>query len=192
MFLYATLIIALLAAVVRGGSIKRLAHLPLRWGWLAMILFAAQAYLIFWPEARAEGLLSLRAIILVFTYLILIFVAWSNRSLPGVKLVLFGIVLNCLVIVANGGFMPVAPQTLARAGHTRLVLALESGARVARSKDVLLWPEQTKLRFLSDIFAIPERYPLAGSFSLGDIFIALGVFILLQRALHITPEESRR
>jgi len=191
MFLYVTLVIALLAALLRGGNIKRLAHLPLRWGWLAMILFAAQTYLIFWPEARAQGLLSPRAMILVSSYLVLIFVAWSNRSLPGVNLILFGIVLNSLVIVANGGFMPVAPQTLIRGGHTHLVAALEPGARVARSKDVLLWPEQTKLWFLSDIFVIPQRYPLAGSFSLGDILIASGVFILLQRALLITPETRR-
>jgi hypothetical protein len=191
MFLYATLLIALLVALLRGGSIRRLADFPFRWGWLAMILFAAQAYLIFWPEARAQGLLSPKAVILVFSYLILIFVAWSNRSLPGVNVILFGIVLNFLVIVANGGFMPVAPQTLIRVGHTHLVAAFESGARVARSKDVLLWPEQTRLWFLSDIFVIPERYPLAGSFSLGDIFIALGVFVLLQRALLVPPEESR-
>jgi len=155
-----------------------------------MILFAAQAYLIFWPEARAQGLLTPRAMILVSSYLILIFVAWTNRSLPGAKLLLFGIVLNFLVIVANGGFMPVAPQALIRDGHTDLVAALEPGARVARSKDVVLWPEQTKLWFLSDIFVIPERYPLAGSSSLGDILIGLGVFILLQRALLVTSEET--
>ena len=188
MILYAALMIALLAVVLRGGSIRPLVHLPLRWGWLALILFAAQAYLIFWPEPKAQGLLSPRAMILVLSYLILIFVAWSNRSLPGMNLILLGIVLNCVVIVANGGFMPVAPQTLIRGGHTHLVAALEPGARVARSKDVLLWPEQTRLWFLSDIFVIPERYPLAGSFSLGDIFLALGVFILLQRARLITPE----
>lgn len=190
MFLYATLIIALLVAILRGGNINRLVHLPLRWGWLAMILFAAQAYLIFWPEARTQGLLSPKAMILVFSYLILIFVAWSNRSLPGVNLILFGIVLNFLVIVANGGFMPVAPQTLIRGGHTHLVAAFEPGARVARSKDVLLWPEQTRLWFLSDIFVIPERYPLAGSFSVGDVLIVSGTFILLQKALHTSPGES--
>jgi len=183
--------IALLAVVLRGGSIRPLVHLPLRWGWLALILFAAQAYLIFWPEPKAQGLLSPRAMILVLSYLILIFVAWSNRSLPGMNLILVGIALNFLVIVANGGFMPVAPQTLIRGGHTHLVAALESGARVSRSKDVLLWPEQTKLWFLSDIFVIPERYPLAGSFSLGDVLIASGAFILLQRALLIAPQARR-
>ncbi len=191
MFLYATLVIALVVAILRGGSIKRLAQLPLRWGWMAMILFAAQAYLIFWPEARAQGPFSPRAMILISSYLILILVAWSNRSLPGVNLILLGLALNCSVIVANGGFMPVAPQTLIRVGHTHLVTTLESGTRVARTKDILLWPEETRLWFLSDIFVIPERYPLAGSFSLGDIFIALGVFILLQRALLVAPEERR-
>jgi len=191
MILCAALMIALLAVVLRGGSIRPLVHLPLRWGWLALILFAAQAYLIFWPEPKAQGLLSPRAMILVLSYLILIFVAWSNRSLPGMNLILVGIALNFLVIVANGGFMPVAPQTLIRGGHTHLVAALESGARVSRSKDVLLWPEQTKLWFLSDIFVIPERYPLAGSFSLGDVLIASGAFILLQRALLIAPQARR-
>lgn len=191
MFLYATVLIALLVAILRGGTIKRLAHLPLRWSWLAIILFAAQVYLIFWPEPRAQGLLSPRALIMILSYLILIFVAWSNRSLPGVKVILLGILLNSLVIVANGGFMPVAPQTLTRVGHTHLVATLESGARVAMSKDVLLWPEQTRLWFLSDVFVIPERYPLAGSFSLGDMLIACGVFILLQNALLITSQERR-
>ncbi|RME44855.1 MAG: hypothetical protein D6791_12135, partial [Chloroflexi bacterium] len=43
--------------------------------------------------------------------------------------------------------------------------------------------EGTRLRFLTDIFAIPRQVPLANVFSVGDVLIALGGMYFLQRVL---------
>jgi hypothetical protein len=108
------------------------------------------------------------------------------------KLLALGIVLNGVVILANGGFMPVTPEALARAGHSEVVLELERGLRVVGSKDVVLNRNDTNLWPLSDIFVIPKRFPLAGSFSIGDALIISGCFMLMQSALIQKKETQGR
>jgi hypothetical protein len=42
---------------------------------------------------------------------------------------------------------------------------------------------QTQLWLLSDIFVLPPPFPIPSVFSLGDMMIAAGVFLLVQRGL---------
>ncbi|WP_094548988.1 DUF5317 family protein [Petroclostridium xylanilyticum] len=41
----------------------------------------------------------------------------------------------------------------------------------------------TRLSILADIIAIPKPYPLPKVLSIGDIFIAFGVFVFIQEAM---------
>jgi len=139
--------------------------------------------MVFFPAERSEGLLTPRASVLAGSYLCLLAMAWGNRHLPGIRLIALGVLMNFAVMVVNGGYMPVTPEALVTAGHQGLVYSMESGARVANSKDVILEREETTLWWLSDVFVIPGDWPLSGSFSLGDIVIALGAFVLIQAAM---------
>ena len=78
--------------------------------------------------------------------------------------------------------MPIGADALERLGHTELA-ALPSGTLLGCSKDILLAREDALLWFLGDVFTIPPPFPLPTAFSSGDVFIACGVFILVQAAL---------
>jgi len=183
MILLVAMMTTILIAIVRGGRLKDLGKLSIRWPWLPLLAFLVQAYMVFFPAERSEGLLTLRASVLVGSYLCLLAMAWGNRRLPGIRLIALGVLMNFAVMVVNGGHMPVTPEALVTAGHQSLAYRMESGARVASSKDVILEREETALWWLSDVFVIPRDWPLSGSFSLGDVVIALGAFVLIQTAM---------
>lgn len=176
---------ALVIGLIRGGSLRRMADLPLRWGWVAVLALALQLFLVYRPTGSQGGPLNPRSWLLTLSYLLLFFVVWGNRSLSGMVVVGMGLVLNFVVIMANGGFMPITPEALKRAGHANLAPTLESGALVKGTKDIVLTREETRLWILSDIFVLPSPLPLASAFGLGDLFIALGVFVLLQDAMGV-------
>jgi hypothetical protein len=120
--------------------------------------------------------------VLLLSYALLLIVVWVNRRLSGMALIGLGLALNLLVMLVNGGYMPISPEALSMSGHTELATQ-EPGVRLASSKDVLLLTTQTRLWFLSDILVIPPPFPLPTVFSLGDAVIAVGAFWLTQRAM---------
>jgi hypothetical protein len=179
---------AVLIGLVRGGSLRRLASLPLRGGWVAILAFGLQIYLIYFPEPASEGVFSPRVGLLVLSYGLLLFALWENRQLPGVPLIAGGVLANLFVMAANGGYMPIAPEALEQVGHSRRVLAAQEGARVMATKDVVLPHERTVAWWLADIFVIPPPFPVPSVFSAGDVLIALGVFWLLQACMCQAPK----
>ncbi len=192
MILVAAFVLSVAWGLAQGGSLRAVASLPLRGGGIALLAFALQIYLIYFPEARAEGLFSARVLILIASYLLLFAVIWKNRALPGVWVIGAGLVANFTVMLANGGYMPITREALAAVGHLQNVTNAEAGARVLATKDVVLPHEQTNLWFLSDIFVAPPPFPIPSVFSLGDAFIAVGVFRLVQHALgHGTAAKTR-
>jgi hypothetical protein len=123
------------------------------------------------PSSAAS--LALPASLVVF----LIFV-WLNRRIPGMPVVLVGLVLNLLVITANGGWMPVSPETASQLPGGSPPSEATPGIRVG-DKDILLRPEDTRLELLADRFLLPEWLGYRAAFSLGDAFAAAGAFWLL-------------
>ena len=183
MILVAAIAASLAVGLARGGRLGNLAQLRVRYLWLPLFLFAAQTAVVVFPVREGGELSRLGPVVVVGTYAALIAFVLLNRHLPGARLLLLGAALNLAVIVANGGYMPVTPEALARAGHTNLISARGDALYVHGSKDIVLDRTETRLWPLSDVFVIPQRLPLAGSFSLGDVAIALGGFLLINQAL---------
>jgi hypothetical protein len=135
------------------------------------------------PKAFAGALIPLSlAGFLVFV--------WLNRRFPGMPVLLVGLLLNLAVMTANGGWMPISPETASHlpGGSPRETAAV--GTRVD-DKSILLQPEDTRLEFLADRFLLPEMMGYRAAISLGDMFIAVGAFWLLAwppRAPH--PQRS--
>jgi len=179
MILVAAIVVAVGIGLVRGGKLSRVAELPLQWGWVVLFALGMQAFVV-WGPAWVDSISFLEPALMLISYVLLCGVAWTNRRLPGIWLAGLGLVLNGAVIIANGGHMPISPQTLARLGHGEAALKVPPGTLLAGSKDVVLLTEQTRLWPLSDIFVIPRPWPLATAFSVGDVLIAAGIFILLQ------------
>jgi hypothetical protein len=141
----------------------------------ALLLQVAEVY---WPGSLPA---SARVALLGISLVCLAIVIVLNRSYRAIWLIGAGLLLNGLVMALNGGFMPVAPATLAHIGHLSLAGSLRPGTLVQRSKDVLLPPHQTRLWFLSDAIPIPP--PIGVAFSIGDVLVAMGLFVLVQQVL---------
>ena len=181
MILLIAVIASIVVALVRGGSLAHLATVRLRYGWVALLAFALQVLIIYFPLPRSEGILGKRTLLLQSSYVLLLFVVIINRKLPGFHLVGLGLALNLLVMLVNGGFMPVTLEALEKARLGHLALGQGAGARVASAKDILLAREETRLWILSDVFVV--RWPTATVISIGDILLAIGAFAFFQRTL---------
>jgi hypothetical protein len=90
-----------------------------------------------------------------------------------------GLICNFLVILCNGGWMPISLETLHRMLPSRPVEIWTNGSRLGFTKDRIIPPADTQLVWLSDRFTLPPGLPQNIAFSLGDIFISFGAFFLL-------------
>ncbi len=192
MILAAAVLVAVVVGMVRGGNLRRLANLPLRGGWIAFLAFVLQAYDIYFPEPSWQGFSSLRVVVLIATYLAIFVVVWLNRTLPGIWLIGAGFAANFLVMLLNGGYMPITFEAVEQIGHSRKALGTEPGARVMGTKDVVLPRDATIGWWLSDIFVLPPPFPIPSVFSLGDALIAAGVFWLVQNAMCAVPSPEKQ
>ncbi|MBM3189253.1 MAG: hypothetical protein FJZ90_11095 [Chloroflexi bacterium] len=188
MILLVAVPLAILAALVSGGRLARLAGLSFRYGWVALIALGLQALILYWPDARGEGPWGLPSLLLMGSYALLGLVVFTNRYLSGLPVIGLGFALNLAVMVANGGFMPVTLETLARAGLSHLAMGTSAGSRVLNAKDILLPREATHLWALSDVFVV--QWPIRMAFSVGDLLLAVGVFILFFQSMRRTVSVS--
>lgn len=190
MILLLALVIAVGWAFLSGVRLSQLSRLPVRGSGLVIAAFGTQVALIYLP--LPSGALELwRVPLLVLSYGLLAGFVWWNRRLPGIWLLGLGLLANWVVILANGGHMPVTYENLVAAGKVHLVSSPDSGNLVFGSKDVLLSLAETRLWFLSDIFVIPPPFPLASVFSIGDALIALGLLRFVPAALGAPPALQR-
>lgn len=150
----------------------------LRHTWLVFIAFLPQFAIVYLPEVRGQISDGWAGALLTASQLLLLGFAWLNRKLPGMMILLVGAALNFTVMAANGGFMPISPQTASRLVPPEILQEIPPGSRFG-SKDILLHPEATRFEWLADRFLPPSWSPYQVAFSLGDVFIAAGVFILL-------------
>ena len=146
-----------------------------------LVLFAFIPQLISFYLARAGIRIpgEWAPVVLVSSQVLLLLFVWLNWKQPGFWLLGAGLLLNFLVIVLNGGLMPISPETVRKIYPTVPETAWSVGKRLGNGKDIVLPVSATRMWFLSDRFLLPDwiHYPVA--FSAGDVFIALGAFWLL-------------
>jgi hypothetical protein len=177
------LVLAVVAGLLAGQARAsyrghRLSPPALRRVWLVPVAFLPQWFA--FNLAVGQDLVPdrLAALILVVSQLLLLAFAWCNRDRPGFWALALGLTLNLLVITLNGGFMPIAPETLKQLFAT-LPQGWQVGGRLGGSKSILLPAAATHLVWLSDRFLLPSWFPHRVAFSLGDAFIAAGAFWVL-------------
>jgi len=154
-------------------------HPPtLRHIWLVFVGFLPQFFAIYLWKTRIAIPDRITALCIIASQLTLFVFAWFNRRLPGMPILLIGLILNLIVMAVNGGFMPISPQTAERLVGEEIVSNLTPGNRFG-FKDILLPTHETRLELLADRFLPPAGLPYQVAFSLGDIFIAFGAFWIL-------------
>ncbi|MEW6723755.1 MAG: DUF5317 domain-containing protein [Bacillota bacterium] len=176
------LMLSFLVAVVRGGSFGRMARHPFpRAEWLVVGLIV-QMLPAFAPRLGLPGLVAWGPYLHLLSYLPLAYFLMGNRRKPGIMTIALGMMLNLLPITANGGKMPVSAAALQAAGLPDWVEALAAGHATHT-----LINETTGLAFLGDVLYLPRQYPLAAAISIGDIVLAIGIFVLIQHLMLREP-----
>jgi hypothetical protein len=149
------------------------------WIWLVPVAFAMQIIALrlqpLWSNLP-DGVVSAG---LVSSQLILLAFAWLNRRQPGFWMLGLGLALNFVVIVANGGLMPINTETAGQITQDNSVTRWEIGQRFGSSKDIVLNASDIRLGFLSDRFVLPDWVPYRVAFSMGDMLIGLGAFWMM-------------
>lgn len=178
-----SLVAALLISLFAGGRLKSLIELKLKG--VTLLILAVLFQTIAFQATQHHFLQEANAVIPVLhtiSYLFLIGFAWLNRTLPGVYIFAAGVALNALVIGLNGGLMPVDPAILPEA--SRQVLLNGTGTHG-------LLTEETKLKLLADHFYAEIPGLSKQLFSLGDIFIDIGIGYLIIKAMISGRKEEK-
>lgn len=168
---------AILLAMLRGGDLRKLGGVRIHWAWLVPASLIIQLILIYQvPHSSGPA-----RVLFPLTHFAILAVAWRNREQRGMKVFAVGVALNLLAMVANGGFMPVAPEALAHAGFAESAESVLVHARQPVSKGLVLMKHETALWWLSDIIAL--RVPIQTIVSIGDVLIAVGVLFFVQEKM---------
>lgn len=177
-------LLGLALGLLTGGSLRGIAHYPLKGVLLpiAALLLKAGAALLLPPQTGALAV-CLMQYALLFAFLL------ANHRRPVWPLfVFFGSLMNLMVIALNGGCMPVAAGLLG--GAAERLAQLSQGQIYA----YCLMDGTTRLPFLGDIIRLgPAGVPI-GFASLGDAVLCAGVALLvffMTKAKAPSAEQSR-
>ena len=172
-----------LAAGMLRAYLGRRSYRPaeLRHLWLVILAILPQVLAFYWPATRGAFPGWLSGVCLVSSLIGLLAFVWLNRQHKELWLAGLGLAANLVVIVANGGWMPISPATAAALYPGAGVGYGLLGSRLGWSKNIVLAKGSMQLGFLSDCLLVPGWVPWKYAFSVGDVLIAIGVFWLLWR-----------
>jgi hypothetical protein len=157
------LVVGLAVGIATGGKLGNLANLRFRWPWFVLAVLLTREAVQLRPFNRIDGVQLLYAAALAGL------VAWTFlhiRRLRGVWVVAAGAALNLLVVVANGGRMPVAPAF--------------AGVLVQRNHlgQYVLMGSNTNLNWLGDWITVSWPVGIPGVYSPGDLVVAVGIGVV--------------
>ena len=161
MIIVVAAIVAILTVPLTGRSLAPLANLELHRVWLVASSLGLQVGITViprFPNWLGEPLHVL-SFVLSAAFL------WSNRHLPGARLVAVGAALNVAAITANHGTMPATAWAWRTAGFPLVTDGFQNSNVVSGAR---LW-------WLGDVFAIPHGWPLANVFSVGDVVVVVAL-----------------
>ena len=168
------LIVIIIAVIVNKG-LRGIEHKKVEQFCLILLGFAIQL-VIFSQEFSYSKLNFLTPILYIYSLLILLIFMVLNLQYKGIKIAGIGFLSNLVAIVSNGGYMP---QDLMKIelvwGQEKVELLKQTG----RFNNAISMSPNTHLNFLGDIIAIPKPKFLMGVYSVGDVFITIGIAIFI-------------
>lgn len=171
--------LGLVVGLLRWRGVGYLCRLQLRHGWLFLTAVALQLGSVLFVAPGPPGEFDLRGALLLLGYLAVLAGVVSNLHLPAMWVLGLGFLLNLLVILPQGGYMPVTVEAYEAAGQLRPGEVYVEGEKLPRAKDIILSRERTPFWPLSDVLPVREPRLLRGVYSPGDLVIGAGVVLLL-------------
>jgi hypothetical protein len=171
----ALVVVAVLTVPLTGGRWSHLTAFRPRGTWLLWLALGVQIL-----QFGIVALGPLDELVHVGTYLLAAAFLAMNWRVPGVWLVALGGLSNGLTIALNHGTLPARAAAVREAGlHVRHTDFVNSGV-VAHAR----------LPWLGDVFAVPKGVPLANVFSVGDVVLVVGAFVVVHGLARRTPTAA--
>jgi hypothetical protein len=183
---YDGILLGLIVGLVRGGflqGLSGLSRMKLRAGWIFPILLVLQI-LVYIGQGKSEWLYNASGYIFMSVYAAGIIFLWINRGQVGFKILMSGVFMNFVVMLANGGKMPVSREMVAISDPAALPM-LEQG--ISGTKHIMM-TESSRFPLLGDVIPITSPYPLPQVISVGDIVMNVGIFLFL---VHLLSSQSK-
>jgi hypothetical protein len=178
---YDGIIIGLIVGLIRAGwrnGLTALSQLRIRGGLIFPILLAIQ-FVVFSLQDSIPFIAQYSGYMFMIVYAVGLYVLWLNRKEKGFWWISVGVALNFIVMLMNGGRMPVSLEAASVLDPVYIQM-LKDG--VVINKHVLL-DDSTYLPFLGDIIPLSSPYPITQAISIGDVIMNLGIFIYLQHVM---------
>lgn len=187
-----TTVISLIVGKIRGGKLSNIGKIELKAWYLFIVGFVLEFASIYFSSQEVHYISNFIEEYFVFihgtSYVLILIALIINFKHKSMILVFIGTLLNFLVIILNGGQMPVSEAGLKSAGLLENLQMLIDKKVITHT----LINETTKLEILGDIITIPKPYPLPKLISIGDIFLAIGIFLFLQKAMKYNNSIFKR
>lgn len=177
------IVLAILLGLIRGGRLANLSGLKLKYPLLILLSVVIDYCGIILMQS---GILSSRPVVFasaIVHYALLFAFIWFNRRLPFLWCAGAGSLLNFIVIMLNGGSMPLSAKVTEIAEISGNLRHLVEG----RFLIYHIINESTWLWFLGDVIHIP--WPIHSFISIGDILLYAGVFLLIQSVVAATNRD---
>jgi hypothetical protein len=169
--------LAVLLALVLGGSFTGWARVRVRWWPIAIGSLAVQLVLHNPPLDQQPWAITWGPWIWVIAMLSMLAVLGRNAVEAGTnhspwRVAALGAALNVVVVVANGGYMPQSAEARDIARDVGLPPQQEMSVRLHNVTSI--GPE-SRLAWLADVIPQPAWLPRANVVSLGDLLLSVGL-----------------
>ncbi|MCK4309252.1 MAG: DUF5317 domain-containing protein [Candidatus Atribacteria bacterium] len=173
------IIISIIIGLLRNGKLSSLSQISLKRIELIVLACLIQGGIIFLGSKKIKFVLDYSSYMIILSYIVLLLAVWYNKKLKGINFIALGIIFNFIVILANGGHMPVLLSSLYKAGLNDFALVLKEGTYITH----VLISEKTLFGFLADVIPLSPPFPDPSVVSAGDFLMFYGVFSLIQNAM---------
>ncbi len=170
---------SLVVGKLRGGKFSNIASEEIKYWGLIVSSFLLESATVFFA-GRGWGFVKSNILYIhSLSYILLLIGLGFNYKKFSFRIMGLGVILNFIVILANGGQMPVSLEALETLGMTRNISLISEGSDIVHS---ILSPT-VRLRYLADIMPFGRKGFLPSVISIGDILMSIGAFVYIQRLM---------
>lgn len=174
---------SLIVGKIRKGKVKNIGNIHIKGWYLFIIGFILEFTSVFLKAKNVDFAVKILDNYFIYIHCIsyiLIFIGLVlNFDKKSMIIIFIGTMLNFAAIMSNGGQMPVSKAGMINAGLPEQAMMLENKQIITHT----LIDDTTRLSILGDTIPLSKPYPLPKMISIGDIFLGLGVFFLIQEAM---------
>ena len=169
------LIVSLVVGFILKGKLSNLKNVDISHIELVFIAYALETALVLLIRNDILHNQIIKYALHLLMYIILLVFVYLNKKFYEVLIIGSGFLLNMIAIFFNGGVMPVSEAVAVKMGLGDIIKNISSYGLYK------LVDGNTVFAFLCDV--IPRPYPRPLVISIGDIVIAVGLFLLVLKLM---------